>query len=643
MKLSNIINHFKLIILINLLVLPSIAIFIFTTSIGAELLLSTIISLKNNLPIKIKINQISGSLHKTINLKNITITNEKSNLLINNANITINWLELLKHQNISLNINDISGNVNNYPLSAKINLLFNYKKQYLFLNDQNFIKIGDNNLYLTQEPAAKIIRFNISANQMNIFDNLFNNIPLAGKLIINGNIANDLSKLTANIKTENLKINNIELDPILQNKDNSLNIILTKTALEAKINFQQISHIMKFIPNITRLKGKLQGTIKIDTKKNITSDLALKDITMSLPEYGIKIKPLTINFTANNSKIISIAGKGVMRHGPGEFNLKGYFNPTTHHLDNHLEISGNNIECINTPGYHLITSLNLQLKFLTAQNALQISGNINIPNGTINLDKQQSSSIIKSTDIMLLSNNIKTDLYNNTNIFKLLPNIELRIEPNTKLLGKGLDALISGKLKIYTENEQILANGRISIKKGIYKLSGQEFTIEKGRIIYLPGTLINNPSLDIKIFPKQNNQLEEQYLYLEGTLDNPIIKDSGLINEHQAVLQLLNFGSNKLTSSIKETLNLQEFGIQEDHYISNQFKYKPLDESVLHNKYFVIGKQINKQLHLQYLKTLNTVDNTVRIKYKLSPHIYFGIESSTEAGNGADLGFALEK
>lgn len=641
MKLLNIINRLRLIILINLLLLLSVIVFIVTTSIGAELLFATIISLKNNLPIKIKINEISGSLHKTFNLKNITIAGENFNFLINNASITINWIELIQNQNILLNIKDISGKINNCPLSAKINLLFNYKNQHLFLNNQNFIKIGDNNLFLLQDTTNHSIKFNLSAKQLDIFDNVFN-IPLTGKLKITGNIANNLSKLTATIKTENLKINNIELDPILQHKDNSLDIVLTKTALEAKINFQQITHIMKVAPNITRLKGKIQGTIKIDNKKNITSDLAIKDITMSLPEYGIKIKPLTINFTANNSKTIAISGKGVMRHGPGEFNLKGYFKPMTPNLDNHLEIFGDNIECINTTGYHLMTSLNLQLNFLPAQKALKITGNINIPNGTINLDQQQISSIVKSADIILSSNNIKADI-NTHDVLKLLPDLDLRIEPNTKLLGKGLDALISGKLKIYTENEQILASGRISIKKGIYKLSGQEFTIEKGRIIYLPGTLINNPSLDIKIFSKQNNQQEEQYIYLEGTLNNPIIKDSGLINEHQAVLQLLNFGSDKLTSNIKETFDLQELGIQEDHYISNQFKYKPLDESLLHNKYFVIGKQINKHLYLQYLKTLNTIDNTVRLKYKLSPHVYFGVESSTEAGHGADLGFALEK
>ena len=640
MKLSNIIKSFKIAILATILLLVIIIQFVFTTSLGAKVLLSTLISFKqNSLPINIKVNKISGSLHKSFTLKEMIILGDNLHLKINNANIKIDWLELLKHQKILIDINDIHGILNDYPLDASINVLFN--KQHLSLNNKSFIKIGNNILNLEQGQNNEYIKFNILANEINIFNNIFN-IPLEGKIIIIGNISNDLSKLTANIKTENLKINNLELDPILQNVNNSLNIVATKSFIEAKINFQDISHIMKYIPDITRLKGKLNGSIKIDEQLNITSNLAFKDLTMSLPEYGVKIKPLNVNLTANNTKTIFINGKGIMRHRPGEFNLKGYIKPFSNTFENNLEIDGDNIECINIPGYNLITSIKLQLSFLAAQNALQITGNINIPKGTIDLDRQQSSSIIKSTDIILLTPHPSEKNICKHN-FKILPNIDLRIEPNTKLLGKGLDALISGKLKVYTENDQIFGTGRISIKKGIYKLSGQEFTIEKGRIIYLPGTLINNPSLDIKIFPKYHTTQQEQYLYLEGTLNNPIVKDSGLINEHQAILQLLGFGSEKITTSIKEKLHLQELGIQEDHYISSQFKCKPLDESLLNNKYLVIGKHINNKMHLQYLKTLNTIDNTIRLKYKLNPYLSLGIESSSEAGHGADLSFVLEK
>ena len=43
--------------------------------------------------------------------------------------------------------------------------------------------------------------------------------------------------------------------------------------VRAKFNFQDITHIMKFVPSVTRLKGKLQGLISIDNKLNFKTDL----------------------------------------------------------------------------------------------------------------------------------------------------------------------------------------------------------------------------------------------------------------------------------------------------------------------------------------------------------------------------------
>ena len=649
MKLLKIITIFSIITVTSLSVLAVGINFIVTTNTGTKLLLNTIIPvvLHNKLPYKVNINKISGSLHRELQLEDFSLsttdqTNSAINLHIQTATIKINWVDLIKNRLLSIKISSIKGTLNNYPLEANINFstsVFTKNLNYLSINTQNFIKIGNNILNLEQANNKEQINFKLIANQLDVFNNIFNK-PLeliSGKIIITGHITNNLSLLMANIRTEQLNINNISLDPILQNSQNQLNIILKDLkTIEAQVNFQDITHIMKFIPNLTRLKGKLQGYINLNNESKFNANLAFKDLTMSLPEYGIKIKPLNINFTANNAQTILINGKGIMRNGPGEFNIKGHLEPFSKNFSNLLEISGYGIECINTHEYYLIASLQLKLVFLLQQNALQIAGNIIIPKGSINLDQQKSSSIVKSRDIVFLEQQTTTQ-----NNFRILPNIDLRIEPETALLGKGLDTTISGKLRIYTENDMLLGDGRVSIKQGTYKLSGQKFIIEKGRFIYLPGTLIANPTLDIKILPK--NKQQDQYLYIEGTLNSPIIKDSGLVNEHQAMLQLLSFGSDKIITNIKDKLHLHEFGIQEDDYVSNQYKIKNPDESVLTNKNFVVGKKINDKIQIQYLKTLNTTNNTVRLKYSLSPHWSLGLESSTESGHGADLGFSLEK
>ncbi|MGI9214482.1 MAG: translocation/assembly module TamB domain-containing protein, partial [Gammaproteobacteria bacterium] len=322
-------------------------------------------------------------------------------------------------------------------------------------------------------------------------------------------------------------------------------------------------------------------------------------------------------------------------------------------LDNplNLKITSNDLEFINTPEYHLIGKLNLELSLLN-QNILHISGDINIPKGLINLEKQHSR-IVKSKDIILI--NPQSNFENNnisktsSNDFKIFPEIDLRIEENTRLIGIGLNANITGKLKIYTLNTDYnnwLGDGRITIKQGIYILSNQKFLIDKGRMIYLPGTLINNPILDIKILANQDNfshKSNEKYLYIEGTLEKPVIRDVGLIDEKQAILQILNLGNTPISSGIKEKFNLTEFGIQDNNYETNK-EFKELNEqqSFLDNKNFVIGKKLSKKVDFKYFRTLNTSNNTVKLKYNFHRNFAFEIESSTIDGYGSDFTFYKE-
>jgi autotransporter translocation and assembly factor TamB len=308
------------------------------------------------------------------------------------------------------------------------------------------------------------------------------------------------------------------------------------------------------------------------------------------------------------------------------------------------------MELINTPECYLMAALKLQLSFLISENTLNLTGETNISKAQINLDQQKNSTITKSKDIVISQNNtLPANNHPHDSNLKILPNIDFRIDPAAKLSGKGLNANVSGKLKVYADrdNDTILAEGRVSIKRGIYNLLGKEYVIDKGRFIYLPGTVISNPSLDIKITPKSSEirqqNSEQKFLYIEGTLDKPIINDNGLANEQQAVLQLLSLSNNVISNNIKDALNLQEFGIQENDTNSNQFKGQTDDESLLGNKNFVIGKKINQNFYVQYLKTLINTNNTVKLQYKLSPNWYIGVESSSEEGHGADIGFSLEK
>ena len=661
--LKSVLKRLIIYILITVSLMGFFLIYLLMTESGAKFLFTA--SIKHFSPNQsyvdhIKLANISGSFAKGLTLTNLVYLNPKHEIIIKHIEIELNLFKIFKTKQISVVIKNLSGTFNNHPITTYLNFDFVVKNFFyrnniqIILNNPGFFKVGNNNLELAPPlPNQSSIKFTLTASQLEIFQDNFQ-----GLLIIEGLIANDLKTFSAKVITDKLLFNGKNhLGKIFVKKNNQIELSVSKDSNEEIkvklfVDLKDLTSIADFIPDLSRLKGTLKGQVEFyfnnfNDAPKISSNLSLENITAVLPEYGVKVKPLNVQFIANKEHKVFIKGKGIMRNGPGEFTLNGFFEPFSKKFNNLLEINTTELELVNTKEYRLIGTTSLKLNFLLAEKILKIVGNTCISEGFINLDQETSSKIIKSKDIVF-TNIEAIGAFNEIDNLSIVPDFNLRIEPNTKLVGKGLNTRISGKLKIYTleDKSTIVANGRISIKQGTYTISGQEFNIEKGRIIYLPKTFIGNPTLDIKITPSERrntNFSKEKYLYVEGTLENPIIKDSGLIDEHQAILQLLNFSNDKFTSIVKKKWHLQEFGIQDKEEEYKQFSNKSSEESLLGNKNFVIGKKFKNKMHLQYLKTLNSTNNTLRLKYNLNDNWQIGVESNTLDGNGADLRFSIEK
>lgn len=662
-------NFFKTISIYTIIItvtVISVAYYGLNSTLGAKIVLTGLNRAylhKYSKNLNLNLNKLTGNFIKGLNFSEINYHDDNYDIEINNLKLKLNLIDYAFKKKLQININQLSGTLNQQPISGTINLEF-YNK-YITLCGKNFIKIGDNLFKLSNdkeyiESKFKKIQFIIDIKEIALF------VPQAsGNLKINSEISNKLDYIIVNkIITSKLLINNKNLAGLFNPHDNHLKakfLFNPKPIVTIDLSFKDLNSIMDFIPELARLKGRLEGTTSINFNSHtpkITTNLSFKDITVTLPTYGIKIKPLNINFTADNAKFINIDAKGVMRDGPGIFEVHGKIKPFDTDNPLALSITSNTLEFINTPEYHLIGKLNLQL-LLTTPDKLNVTGELNISKGLINLEKQHSK-IVKSKDIVFINQNIDLNPNNDTgnyivtsrttsNDIKIFPDIGLRIEEETFLKGVDFNANITGKLKIYTLNEDHehwLGNGRITIKQGTYILSNQKFLIDKGRMIYLPGTLINNPILDIKVSANKEHvayKSSEKYLYIEGTLNKPIIKDVGLIDENQAILQILNLGNNPITGGLKEKLHLSELGIQDNDYeTSKEFRDLNEEQSFLDNKNFVVGKKISKKVDLKYFKTLNTPNNTVKLKYNFNRHFAFEIESSTVDGYGTDFYFYKE-
>ena len=483
---------------------------------------------------------------------------------------------------------------------------------------------------------------------------------------ISGSIINDLELqgIQYDIKEHGLKLNieslhmhdlhlpkqNLNLNITIDNKTKiklNGNIEITKIAktISGNINLHtdDISWLMKWAPDITRLRGKFNADIKISgniSSLTICTKLDLTNITMTLPNYGIKIKPMEIHLTGSSMEKLEISGKGHMRRGPGVFTISGFIEPLSDSIFHKINIQGKELEFVNTDAYHLIANTNLSLMFLDL-NTLYLLGDLHIIKGKVDLAATDKAQVKYSEDVIFTDH--RPDKTNEN--FKIIPNINLRIENPTILKTQDLDAEISGKLKITNTGQKLLGEGRITIKKGTYRLPGQVLKIHYGHLYFPSGTLLTDPTIDIKMVRRKERMKavsqddKRAGLYIQGTLSHPIINDDGLITKDQALSQILNVGGGSVMGKIQDKLGLKEFTIESDD---------SKDPSSLTNKNLVIGKKLSDKTYMQYLKSLaDDHGDTVKLRYSINDYLYFGIETNSigneKTNYGADFCFSIEK
>lgn len=408
-------------------------------------------------------------------------------------------------------------------------------------------------------------------------------------------------------------------------------VAINSKKINGLINFKtnDLSLITHWLPDVTRLKGLLNSDIKIDGYINnpvITSKTSLTQITATLPSLGVKIKPMELNLTNDTSNKFILTGKGKMRRGTGEFTINGYIEPFKKNIPNAVRFIGKDIEFVNNTTAKLTASNDLNFMYDFQEMRLDITGDINIQQGNIKFSPK-SSNTVKSKDIIFVDAKATKTQVNQKHIL-FNPAINLRISEGVHFSGFGLDADVTGKLAIHHRHNNIYGDGRITIKQGTFQLPGQKLDINRGRLLYPPGTLLANPSLDLKMI-SDNNDLE---LQVNGTATSPIIRESGNLaqNQEKALSQAILTGSSLLSKNLlQDKLKLSELGVAKN----------PTDKD---NKDIVIGRHVGKKLYLQYLHSMNEANDRVRVKYDINKNWYIGVESG-QKGGGADIGFAIER
>lgn len=427
------------------------------------------------------------------------------------------------------------------------------------------------------------------------------------------------------------------------------------TQLDAniKLNVPDIRWAQQFSNVIDELKGKFEGDVRIEgtlAKPKVTGTAKLQNASLYLPETGARIE--AINLTAQADRADQMAISGTLKAGTGVLNANG-----TLYLQNlpkwnaDLTLKGDRLLLMNT--YEVQAQASPDLVIKASPDKVRINGTIVIPETTITLEELPPSAKSRSDDIVIVGKASKQEIKQeqaNDGVLDIYPNVEIVLGDKITFSGFGLDAGLTGKLRILRTRQDIVAQGALNIVDGVYEAYGQELEIERGRLLF--DGPVNNPGLDVRAVRRVPGDIMVG-IALSGTANNP---ESELFSTPQQTqtdtLSYLLTGRSLSNSTSGDTAILTKavtgLGIRGGESLAQQMGSQlGLDVGIDTNggdykqSELALGKRIGTNLYIKYIVGIFDSLQKVAVTYQINKRLELEAKSGIDQ-QSLNLNYKIE-
>ena len=144
----------------------------------------------------------------------------------------------------------------------------------------------------------------------------------------------------------------------------------------------------------------------------------------------------------------------------------------------------------------LVMSVAPNINFSLKEKALTISGNIDVLDGSYNIEKLPEDSVPLSDDVIIIDQQGQAVVKQSTG-FDIKTNVSVNINKAFSISGQGLESHLFGQLQIKQQEKQPLhLFGKIQSNKGTFQAYGQKLKIEKGELNF--NGPIDNPYFNLR-------------------------------------------------------------------------------------------------------------------------------------------------
>ncbi len=430
--------------------------------------------------------------------------------------------------------------------------------------------------------------------------------------------------------------------------------------INARLNavLPDIAWLERFSPQIDRLQGKVAGDVQISgllKQPVVNGEVRLTEAQVHLPETGVTLDAITLNMQASGTERATINGS--LRAGGGTMTANGVLSlANLPQWEADVSLQGNQLKLMDTHEIQALVSPDLRIQ--ASPSEVAISGSVLIPEATVSLREIPQTASARSDDVVIVGRSAATAAAGEpaTVLVKdaplnIKPNVVIELGDKVTFNGFGLDARLTGKLRVLRTRQDIIAEGVLNVVDGVYKAYEQRLAIERGRLIF--NGPLNNPGLDVRAVREVADGDIKVGISLAGTVQQPesTLFSTPLQTQSDTLSYLLTGRAMSSLSGDQSSLLMEAItglGIARGENLAQRLGGSlGLDDVSLKTKNgdfdqseLALGKRLGARLYVRYIVGLFDSLQRVAITYQINKHLQ--VEAQAGLQQGVDLIYKID-
>lgn len=415
-------------------------------------------------------------------------------------------------------------------------------------------------------------------------------------------------------------------------------VILPRTApldWNAQFNLPDLHLLRPFLtPGIradARLQASLQGSGSL-THPVLDGKFSAEAIRFSMPQEGVAINDGTLKLRLAGNEVN--VDEGVLHGARGRILLGG--SAKLNESEGGLKLDIEQFPISNRSDRRVVISGSSRLTY--TQRRLHLEGELRADRARVEITGADRPEL--SPDVVVVGRAPPAEPPEQR--IPLVLDLKFKLGDDFLYKGDGLDAQLSGELRVYTENQLLRGEGRIQMERGRYTAYAQTLTIERGALVYTGP--MDDPGVDM--LAVRTMPTVKAGVLVSGTLLQPVVKlyseppmpdtetlswlvlGHGIESGGQQNFALLQIAASSLMSqaeSVAVQSRLAE-ALQIDTFELRTGNGQNLATSTVN-----VGKRISSRTTLSYEQTLDGLSQVVKVIYQLTPKIRLETRTSEQS------------